>query len=111
MTSPADNRPKDLLRAAAIGREAGLRFVYAGNLPGRVENLEDTHCHGCGELLVQRYGYQIEKYNVTSTGDCPACHAPVPGRWSQSKHFEGQIATSPFLPRKRAQLVKILTQS
>ncbi len=111
MTSPADTRPKDLLRAAAIGREAGLRFVYAGNLPGRVENLEDTHCHGCGELLVQRYGYQIEKYNVTSTGDCPACHAPVPGRWSQSKHFEGQIATSPFLPRKRAQLVKILTQS
>ena len=40
MTSPADTRPDDLLRAAAIGREAGLRYIYAGNLPGRVEGLE-----------------------------------------------------------------------
>src|SRR5208282_2634268 len=59
MTSPADTRPQDLLRAAAIGREAGLRYIYAGNLPGRVEGLEDTHCHQCGELLIQRYGYSI----------------------------------------------------
>ena len=44
MTSPADTRPEDLLRAAAIGREAGLRYIYAGNLPGQVEGLEDTHC-------------------------------------------------------------------
>lgn len=108
MTSPADTRPEDLLRAAAIGREAGLRYIYAGNLPGQVEGLEDTHCHRCGELLIQRYGYSIEKYKLTPQGDCPACHAPVPGRWS--KKFDGQIAASPFLPRRRAQLVKILSQ-
>ena len=108
MTSPADTRPEDLLRAAAIGREAGLRYIYAGNLPGQVEGLEDTHCHRCGELLIQRYGYSIEKYKLTPQGDCPACHAPVPGRWS--KKFDGQIAASPFLPRGRAQLVKILSQ-
>jgi pyruvate formate lyase activating enzyme len=108
MTSPADTRPEDLLRAAAIGREAGLRYIYAGNLPGQVEGLEDTHCHRCGELLIQRYGYSIEKYKLTPQGDCPACHAPLPGRWS--KKFDGQIAVSPFLPRRRAQLVKILSQ-
>jgi pyruvate formate lyase activating enzyme len=108
MTSPADTRPEDLLRAAAIGREAGLRYIYAGNLPGQVEGLEDTHCHRCGELLIQRYGYSIEKYKLTPQGDCPACHAPLPGRWS--KKFDGQIAASPFLPRRRAQLVKILSQ-
>jgi pyruvate formate lyase activating enzyme len=108
MTSPADTRPEDLLRAAAIGREAGLRYIYAGNLPGRVEGLEDTHCHQCGELLIQRYGYSIEKYRLTSEGDCPACHAPLQGRWS--KKFDGQIAASPFLPRRRTQLVKILSQ-
>ena len=108
MTSPADTSPEDLLRAAAIGREAGLRYIYAGNLPGRVQDLEDTHCHQCGEMLIQRYGYSIEKYKLTPQGDCPACQAPVPGRWS--KKFDGQIAASPFVPRRRAQLVKILSQ-
>jgi pyruvate formate lyase activating enzyme len=100
MTSPADTRPKDLLRAAAIGRDAGLRYIYAGNLPGQAEGLEDTHCHRCGEMLIQRYGYSIQKYNLTPQGACPACHALIPGRWS--KKFDGQIAASPFLPRRRA---------
>lgn len=108
MTSPADTRPQDLLRAAAIGHEAGLRYIYAGNLPGQVEDLEDTHCHHCGELLIQRYGYSIERYRLTPQGDCPACDTPLPGRWS--KKFDGQIASRPFLPRKRAPLVKILSQ-
>jgi pyruvate formate lyase activating enzyme len=108
MTSPADARPEDLLRAAAIGREVGLRHIYAGNLPGRVENLEDTHCHQCGEILIRRYGYLIEKYRLTPEGNCPACHTPLPGRWS--KKFDGQIAASPFVPRRQARLVKILSQ-
>jgi len=108
MTSPADTRPQDLLRAAAIGREAGLRYIYAGNLPGRVGGLEDTRCQGCGEMLIRRFGYSIEEYKLTPQGDCSACRTPLPGRWS--KKFDGQIAASPFLPRKRAQLVKILSQ-
>jgi pyruvate formate lyase activating enzyme len=108
MTSPADTRAEDLLRAAAIGRQAGLRYIYAGNLPGQVEGLEDTHCPQCGEMLIERCGYSIEKYNLTAQGACPTCHAPVPGRWS--KNFDGQIAASPFLPRKRARLGKILSQ-
>ncbi len=105
MTSPSDTRPADLLRAAGIGRDAGLRYIYAGNLPGQVEGLEDTHCGSCGELLVQRRGYSIQAYKLTERGECPACQTPVPGRWSTK--FDGQIATSPFLPRKRAQFVRI----
>src|ERR1022692_600967 len=108
MTSPADTRPADLLRAVAIGREAGLRYIYAGNLPGQVEGLEDTHCHQCGEMLIQRYGYSIEKYKLTAQGECPACHTPVPGRWSGK--FDGQIAAAPFLSRRQAQLVRILSR-
>ncbi len=108
MVSPADTRPEDLKRAVAIGREAGLRYIYAGNLPGRVQGLEDTRCYRCGALLIQRYGYLIEKYKLTAQGECPSCHTPVPGRWS--KEFDGQIAASPFLPRKQSQLVKILSQ-
>ena len=108
MTSPADTRPEDLLRAAAIGRESGLRYIYAGNLPGQVEGLEDTHCHQCGELLIQRSGYSIRKYKLTEQGACPRCYTPLPGRWS--KKFDGQIAASPFRPRRREPLVKILSQ-
>jgi len=106
MTSPTETRAEDLQRAAAIGQEAGLRYIYAGNLPGRVQGLEDTRCHRCGDLLIQRHGYLIKKYKLTAQGDCPACHARVPGRWSPK--FDGQLAASPFVPRRQAQLVKIL---
>jgi len=108
MTSPDDTQPEDLLRAAVIGRAAGLRYVYAGNQPGEVGDLEDTHCHQCGETLIQRYGYFIEQYRLTPDGNCPKCHSAVPGRWS--KQFDGQIAATPFLPRRRSQLVRILTR-
>jgi pyruvate formate lyase activating enzyme len=108
MTSPDDTRAEDLLRAAAIGREAGLRYVYPGNLPGRVGDLEDTRCHQCGATLIRRYGYVIEEYRLTPEGNCPACHTALPGRWS--RQFDGQIASRPFLPRQRAQLVRILTR-
>jgi pyruvate formate lyase activating enzyme len=109
MTSPADTRPQDLSRAAVIGKEAGLRYIYAGNLPGRVGDLEDTHCLKCGERLIKRIGYFIEEYKLTKDGDCPSCHTPVPGRWS--KKFDGQIAALPFHPRSRSHLVKIHSQS
>ena len=108
MTSPNDTRPEDLLRAAAIGREAGLRYIYAGNLPGQVEELENTYCRQCGELLIERYGYLIEKYKLTAEGNCPRCQAALPGRWS--KKFDGQISASPFRPRRSRQLVRILSQ-
>jgi pyruvate formate lyase activating enzyme len=108
MVSPADTRPEDLLRAAEIGREAGLRYIYCGNLPSRVGQFENTHCHQCGETLIRRSGYLIEEYKLTPEGNCPACRAAIPGRWSQK--FDGQIATVPFLPRRRSQFVKILTR-
>jgi len=107
MTSPADTRPQDLVRAAMIGRAAGLRYVYCGNLPGRVRGLEDTHCYQCGETLIRRLGYWIEDYKLTSEGACPVCRAAIPGRWS--REFDGQITAAPFLPRSRSRLVRILT--
>ena len=91
-----------LLSAAQIGREAGLRYVYAGNLPGRVGELEHTHCHGCGERLIARYGYLIQQYRLTRDGRCPSCATPVPGRWSAT--FEGQRTAFPFLPHDRTRL-------
>ena len=65
-----------LLRAAEIGREAGLHHVYVGNAPGL--GLEDTHCPGCSRLLVERRGYQVRSH-LTVAGECPACARPLEG--------------------------------
>jgi len=89
-------------RAAAIGRDAGLRYIYAGNLPGRVGDLEHTACAHCGERLITRYGYLIQDYRLTPQGACPACAAPLPGRWNP--RFEGQTTAFPYLPHDRTRL-------
>jgi len=102
MTDPPNTTPEMLLRAAAIGRRAGLRYIYAGNLPGEVGDLEHTRCARCSELLVERYGYLIRSYRVTADGRCPSCRASVPGRWGP--RFEGQIAAHPFAPGSRSRL-------
>ena len=102
MTDPANTTAADLRRAAALAQAAGLRFVYAGNLPGRVGDLEDTRCASCGETLIARYGYMIRRYAVTSDGGCPRCGTALPGRWSAG--FEGQRTAHPFLPNDRTRL-------
>ena len=99
MTDPANTTPEMLMRAAEIGRSAGLRFIYAGNLPGRVGDLEATYCPNCHELLIERYGYLISGYHLTAQGSCPNCGTPIPGRWA--REFQGQITDYPFLPRLR----------
>src|SRR5438477_6022218 len=68
MTGPPNTTPAMLAAAAQIGRDAGLHYVYAGNLPGQVDGLEDTRCVSCGETLVARYGYHIRNYRVTPDG-------------------------------------------
>jgi len=73
---------RSLLRAAAIGREAGLRYVYAGNLPGLVGEFEHTRCHSCGETVVERSGYTIVS-NLIPDGRCGSCGSRVPGIWSR----------------------------
>ena len=82
MTDPDNTSAATLVRAAAIGREAGLRYVYAGNLPGRVGDCENTRCHQCGALLVGRHGYRILEYHITRDGRCPSCSAVIPGIWA-----------------------------
>jgi pyruvate formate lyase activating enzyme len=102
MTDPQNTTAGMLAAAAEIGRANGLRYVYAGNLPGQVGPLEDTRCAGCGDLLVARYGYLIRTYRLTADGRCPGCRMPVPGRWSAA--FERQVASAPFLPGSRSRL-------
>jgi pyruvate formate lyase activating enzyme len=103
-----DTNAEDLLRAAEIGRGSGLRYIYPGNLPGRVGDWEDTHCPRCNETLIARYGYNIEQYRLTRDGHCPTCAHQIPGRWSTK--FDGQITSRPFLPHKRSRLFTITSR-
>jgi pyruvate formate lyase activating enzyme len=99
MTGPPNTTPKMLQRAAEIGKAAGLRYVYAGNLPGAVGDLEHTRCPQCREVLIERYGYLIRQYNLTPAGGCPSCGTRVPGRWSDE--FSEQRTAFPFRPGLR----------
>lgn len=65
-----------LRRARQIGLDAGLRYVYEGNVPG--EGGENTSCPGCGELLVRRHGFYIRENRIRD-GKCAACGTLVDG--------------------------------
>jgi pyruvate formate lyase activating enzyme len=82
MTENANTTAEQLIRACEIGREAGLNYIYAGNLPGRVGCWENTYCPTCEQLLVKRHGYLIQEMNVTSKGKCPSCATSIPGIWA-----------------------------
>ena len=69
---------ESLRLALKIGRKAGLKYVYAGNVPGESEN---TSCSNCGEVLIERQGYRILK-NSLKDGHCGKCGTALPGVWS-----------------------------
>jgi pyruvate formate lyase activating enzyme len=81
MTDPDNTTPETLLRAARIGEAAGLQYIYAGNLPGRVGRYEDTRCPRCQTTLIRRTGYRILEDRLTGRGSCFKCGQPIPGVW------------------------------
>lgn len=81
LTEPRPTRAADLIRAAEIGAAAGLRFVYAGNLPGQVGEWENTRCPHCGRTLVRRHGFTVLDNLLVTGSACPGCGARVPGIW------------------------------
>lgn len=81
MTDRERTSAKTLRRAADIGREAGLHYVYAGNLPGRVGEYETTWCPHCQQPLIARQGYRLQAYHLTAEGTCPRCGAAIAGLW------------------------------
>ena len=65
-----------LLTAREIGINAGLRYVYTGNVPG--ESGEDTRCPGCGKTVIERTGFSIQKYRIRN-GLCEGCGTAIDG--------------------------------
>jgi len=79
--------PVDTLeKAQRIGKEAGLKFVYLGNVPGH--ELENTYCPKCDKLLIKRLNYSILEYHIEKglrpgrasglEGKCTYCQEPIP---------------------------------
>ncbi len=69
---------KTLQQARKIGIEAGLRYVYEGNVPGEGET---TLCWKCGREIITRIGYTVQENHVRQ-GKCGFCGAAIDGVWS-----------------------------
>jgi pyruvate formate lyase activating enzyme len=103
MRDPRNTAALDLIRACEIGCDQGLRFVYAGNLPGRVGPWENTRCPHCSMTLIERIGYVVQEYRLTPDGRCPACNSLIPGVWAhpdQVKTGHGLADQLDRLPRR-----------
>jgi len=94
MTDPENTRAEQLLRAAEIGVSLGLKFVYAGNLPGQVGEWENTRCPNCSTTLIERFGYLIRGYRITPEGKCPCCATAIPGIWPERGAQEVRMGES-----------------
>lgn len=69
--------------AYVAGKEAGLSFVYPGNMHGHVGEREHTHCPECGHTVIRRQGFYVLE-NLLQEGRCPHCAAGIPGVWEAS---------------------------
>ncbi|MDO9566109.1 MAG: AmmeMemoRadiSam system radical SAM enzyme [Candidatus Desulfaltia sp.] len=67
-----------LIRFRELAMNEGIRYVYVGNVPGHEGN--NTYCHDCGKLLVERKGYLIPVYNLVGNR-CKFCKSVIPGVW------------------------------
>jgi pyruvate formate lyase activating enzyme len=72
-----------LLRARAIAREAGLRYVYVGNVHD--PEADSTWCPGCGRCVIERDWYQLGAYHLTE-GACDYCGTTIPGIFPGTTH-------------------------
>jgi pyruvate formate lyase activating enzyme len=67
-----------LLKAYQTGKQAGLKYVYLGNVASG--DKENTYCSGCNKLLIERQGYQVGQVKIKS-GKCPYCQTSIEGIW------------------------------
>ncbi|MGB9895936.1 MAG: AmmeMemoRadiSam system radical SAM enzyme, partial [Thermoproteota archaeon] len=63
-------------KSIKLAKDLGLRYVYAGNLPGH--RSENTYCPNCGALLIERNGFFVTKVNLTQDNRCPKCGEKIP---------------------------------
>ena len=80
--------PATLRMARRIGTEAGLRYVYTGNIHD--PEGQSTYCHGCKALLIGRDWYELTAWNLTTEGQCQRCGTPCAGVFEETHGRWGQ---------------------
>ena len=80
--------PATLARARRIAMDNGVRYAYTGN----VRDLDggSTRCHGCGEVVIERNGYDLGRYLLDDRGRCTACGTDMPGVFDGPVEHWGQ---------------------
>ena len=82
----------DLMRIVELGKAAGLRYMYPGNLPGQVGEWENTRCHHCNATVIRRWGFLVQENRVGEDGSCPQCGGKIPGIWGKrGGHGDGRV--------------------
>lgn len=71
--------PETLLKAWKIGRKAGLRHVYTGNI--HHERTGSTYCPGCGAKVIGRDWHRLSYWGLGQGGRCTGCGTPIAGRF------------------------------
>jgi len=79
--------PETLHAARAVALEAGLHYVYEGNIYSDGSN---TNCPSCKTLLIRRSWHSVEE-NKLVDGNCPQCGLAIPGRWAD-RHAASKAA-------------------
>ena len=87
LTDRGPTPPATLHTAYDIAREAGLQYVYIGNVhdPER----QHTYCPGCGRAVIRRLGYTIEGFDIRD-GCCLHCRTPIAGRFDDAPGTWGE---------------------
>jgi pyruvate formate lyase activating enzyme len=98
--------PDQLNLGYQIGRSAGLHYVYSGNRPGEVGTTENTYCPGCGQLLIERLGFQVLRNNLGPEGECPNCLAPIPGIWKTPSRAPNKVLSLGETPKAQEALLR-----
>jgi len=83
---------EDLMKIVDLGKQAGLKYLYPGNLPGQVGQWENSRCHHCDATVIKRHGFFVLENRVGQGGLCPDCHKPLPGIWGKAGgHGDGRV--------------------
>jgi pyruvate formate lyase activating enzyme len=84
MTTLPATKVEDLEKAYMTAKQAGLNYVYLGNVPGHPS--ENTYCPNCNEVIIKRFSFDITQWNLTSDMRCPVCgqQIPIKGKVYQS---------------------------
>ena len=79
LTDASYTPPAVLRQARRIGRDAGLKYVYTGNLPG--DEGENTFCPACGKKIIGRSGFRLVDSQIRDSS-CVFCGETIAGIWS-----------------------------